>query len=222
MAVIVRTEEELAGMKRQLKKYLPDGITITEEVIDQARKLDEELSTKVDLINQEYKANPINKVDEKWAWLGSRVDSLLNDLEYLNREDVHNNSIWPAISQYLVKELRRDTDKKRYGTSKDHLRKCWVFSKGPVRWIPNWAAWDAIADRGDQLTSNPILLELMEEAFGPYKKSLSSNDYKRIGKLLAEKLPSQSKSSANVGLMEVGVLKKIVSDIVFIILQKND
>jgi hypothetical protein len=216
MTVIVNKKVTVMGKTFQAPHYFPGDVPPTHIEREKAESLDKLLKLKIEQINHEYKkTKKSQRIDdiEKWRWLGARLDNLLTQTNEIERKDIDSHIIWPAISQYLEPELRRDDDEKRSGTAKDHLRKCILLfrSKG-TKWIKNWAGWDALVDRGEQLGTDDRLLQALEKIFLKHIKKLDSRDYQIIFRLVASKIPSAS-GKKELALMNVRELNRIAGEV---------
>lgn len=186
--------------------YLPEDILLTKDRREKADKLDSVLSVEVEKINKEYDCldNRVrNSEIEKWRWLGGKLDNILKSIRIIERSDIDNHYIWPAIGQHLRKELSRGLDdKKRSGTKKDHYRKCWALYTIPgTDWINSWVGWDAFTDRGEQLVYSQRLMPLLRDKFGSFKGKLQSDDFKKIAKLAVKYIPTQAKTPKDIDSM---------------------
>lgn len=202
------------GQTVNAPQYVPETV-LTREIREKADLLDEKIKKNVDLINESFKKLKAGRLDEidKWRWLGEQVDNILNNVDGIEQKDIDNNIIWLAIGQYLSDDLRRSDDIKRSGTAKDHLRKCWLlFKTKNTNWINNWAGWDALVDRGEQLVSDERLLRTLDLVFIKHKKFLSSRDYQYIFKKVAENVPSGG-SRKDLDLIKPAELRKIVESV---------
>ena len=206
------------GGEEEVTQYLPESVPLTRERRERADRLDTKLKQMAGVINEEYENLPAEiKKNEfnKWKWLGDKIDRVLQKLENLDRTDVDNYAIWPAIGQYLRKELKRGfEDKKRSGTKKDHYRKCWALATMPgTGWITSWVGWDAFTDRGEQLVYSKKLMPLMEKKFLPLREKLNPKDFQYIAKLVTEKIPTQAKNPTDIDAMSETELKQIVDSV---------
>lgn len=199
MPVKIYQEIKIEGKFLKSATYLPKGTLVTASIKENAEKLDKEMSSQIEKINTDFNQREkkyLNNAEKKWFWLGKRIDMLLGELkrkELITDLDITTDSIWPGISQYLIPELRRDSDKKRSGTHKDHLRKCWLFATLPdTDWFKNWSSWDAFIDRGEHLSYNGKLFTLLKNKIP--NDNLSSRDYQKIAKILAGMFPQKSKN----------------------------
>ena len=212
MTVIVNKKTTVMGQTFLAPHFYPEGVPPTHSVREKAEELDKILKLKIEQINNEYRTSIRDKrLDDidKWRWLGEKMDALLKQTREIDRTDIDSNIIWPAISQYLDAELRRNDDERRLGTAKDHLRKCLLlFEAKGTRWIKNWAGWDALVDRGEQLGTADRLLLALEDVFIKHLDKLDSRDYQFIFKSLAAKIPSGGKKK-ELTLMNNRELKNI-------------
>lgn len=202
------------GQTFNAPQYLPETV-LTREEREKADRLDAKIKEYTVEINKSFEKFKKTKPQEieKWRWLGGQIDLLLRRVKEIEQKDIDNNSIWLAIGQFLSNDLRRNDDVKRLGTAKDHLRKCWLlFKSKSTRWIKNWAGWDALVDRGEQLVLDKRLLGVLEEVFLKDKDLLSSRDYQYIFKKLAEKIPS-SGGKKELDLIKLPELKKIAKSV---------
>ena len=226
MAVIVHEDRLVAGSTVKVPKLYPSGILFDNAARTRAHRLDRELATRVGGINREFAkldADTKSEASKRWAWLGGHIDCLVRELErsdHLQREDIETNVIWLAIRQYLTEELKIGNNKDR-GTQRDYLRRCWMFSKGPHQWLPNWSSWLRLTHRGSQLTTNEEVLRAMEKALSPHKDSLGGKDYEIISKKLAESLPSVASKKASVSFMGRQEIQVIIDDIARQVLQSK-
>jgi hypothetical protein len=215
MAVKIAKEREVMGKRVIVTRYLPENVPLTRERRDKADLLDLEIKTVVTEINKEYESlkNAIKK-DEvlKWRWLGTRLNSSIKKLKNLEQTDLDNHIIWPAFAQYMREELKRGYDAKRSGTRKDHYRKAWLLGTLPnLEWIMSWGGWDAIVDRGEQLSQNNKLMPLLNKKFKD--KKLSTKQYQKLAKMLTEKLPSVRGQSVEIDSMDDKTLSRLVDDL---------
>ena len=195
MAVIVHRIENLSGKDTRVGKFLPERIHLDEKDIRKAEDLDKELKSKVAVINREFELKQDNKKlstsTSKWTWLGEKTKYLIDSLKYLNSSDIYNNSIWPAINQYLHDDLKNESNPILGGGNKDHLRRCYYFYEYKFyQFLPNWTAWLEITDRGDQLIHNKTFRDSVRDTFGRDNHLLTSSDYREIAKLIVEQWPS--------------------------------
>lgn len=216
MTVIVYRRKTVFGKEHLLAEYLPSGTVPTPKIQQAAKDLDLAIKKSVENINREYKQN--NETEgskiEKWRWLGLKLATLLEDLNNLETSDIDNNSIWPAISQYLDPDLTRGFDTKRSGTAKDHLRKAWLLATLPnTDWFNNWIGWDAFVDRGESLVSDPRILKHLKQIFPDKSGQLKKDDYQKIARLLVEFLSSRRGNAINFRLLTdkeiVGAIEKV-------------
>ena len=218
MVVKVRKKEILMGREFEAKVYLPEDVLLTKERRENADKLDNILKSEVEKINKEFEglSHEIKKKEiNKWRWLGKRIDELIKSIKLIEQTDLDNNVIWPAIGQYLRKELKRGfEDEKRSGTKKDHYRKCHALATLPgTDWIDSWVGWDALTDRGDQLVYSKKLMPIMNSKFIKNSPKLSSEDHKLIAKILISHIPSKTKMPSNIDAMNEQEIKKIVDSV---------
>ena len=211
----VRKKLIIMGNEREVTKYLPENIPLTKNRRLQADKLNEELKKYVSEINQEYESleEQIKKDDfKKWKWLGIKLEFIISNAKNLEKKDVDDHVIWPAIGQYLREELKRGFDAKRSGGKKDHYRKCWLLStRKDVDWINSWGGWDAYVDRGEQLVINDKLMSLLKEKFKDVANNLKTKDHQKIAKIITEKLPSGTNTPSNINAMSDRDLSEIVN-----------
>lgn len=216
MVVIIYRKKKIFGQERLMPVYLPLGTIPTPQRQEAAKTLDESIKKSVAGINNEYinKAKELGSQMKKWRWLGSKVAALLNSLTGLDRADIENNSIWPAISQYLSSKLMRGFDAKRSGTVKDHLRKVWLLATLPdTDWFNSWTGWDAFIDRGEPLVGDPRVLAALKKAFPVKSVKLDKNDYQHIARWLVEVLSSRKGSAINFGLLTNLEIQEIVEQV---------
>ncbi len=216
MTIKVLKKITAMGKTFSAPQYLPQGIPPTRIEREKADNLDILLKIKISAINGEFekkKKSLAASEIEKWRWLGGKLEGIFNEVKNIDRKDIDNNLIWFAVNRYLLPELKRDSDQKRTGTAKDHLRKCWLLykSKG-TSWIKNWAGWDALVDRGDQLATDERLLIALENVFKKHIDKLDSRDYQKIFKLVTDRIPSGS-GRKDLELMKKGELDKIAKSI---------
>lgn len=214
MTVKVFKNVTLMGQTVNAPQYLPETV-LTREVRKKADALDIEIQKSVDEVNKSFKAIQEDGLEdiEKWRWLGGKIDALLKNVKGVEQKDIDSNTIWLAIGQYLSDDLRRGGDVKRSGTAKDHLRKCWLLFKSKnVKWIKNWAGWDALVDRGEQLAADKRLLAELERTFLKHVDSLDSRDYQFIFKSLTGKIPS-GWGKKDLDLIKKKELSKIATEI---------
>jgi hypothetical protein len=213
MAVIVYRRKTVFGREHLLPEYLPPGTVPTPQVQQAAKALDVAIKKSVERINKEYaeKKEVKENTIEKWRWLGSELATLLTTLDGLEKMDIDNNSIWPAISQYLDSDLTRGFDTKRSGTAKDHLRKAWLLATLPnTDWFNNWIGWDAFVDRGEPLVSDPRILKYLKKIFPDESGELKKDDYQKIARLLVKFLSSRKGNAINFRLLtDQEILKAI-------------
>jgi len=205
------------GEDREITHYIPEDVPLTRERREKADRLDEELKKAVKEINKRYddltssdKNNELNK----WKWLGNEIDDLFKETKNLDQIDVDNNTIWPALGQYLRKELKRGFDARRSGTKKDHYRKCWLLATIPdLEWINSWSGWDAFIDRGEQLVMSKKIMPILKESFSGIVSKLKPKDYQKIAKKITELIPSGTTEHVNIDLMEEQEIRKIVDSV---------
>jgi len=206
MTVKVRRKIEVMGTEFEATVYLPEDILLTKDRREQADKLDNILQVEVEKINKEYDslgAETKKKEIDKWRWLGKKLNDILISIPSIEQTDIDNHYIWPAIGQYLRKELSRGLDdKKRSGTKNDHYRKCWALHATPgTDWITSWVGWDAFTDRGEQLVYSQRLMPLLGKKFSNLKRKLQPDDFKEIAKLTVKYVPSQAKAPVDIDSM---------------------
>jgi hypothetical protein len=202
MAVIIRDYIDFGSGPQEVKKFLTKRISLPKSEREQAERLDAILQDKVEVINQEYDALASkiqNSEIDKWRWLGKRINEILS-IPLILEEDKENHYIWPAIGQYLRKELSRGLrDEKRSGTKNDHYRKCWALATLPgTGWITSWIGWDAFTDRGDQLAYSGKLLPLLENRFMGISHKLTPEDFKDIAKLIVKYIPTKAQTPKDI------------------------
>ena len=203
MTVIVYRKKTVFGKEHLLPEYLPSGTIPTPQIQEEAKALDVSIKKAVTAINSKYgkKAKNFDNKIEKWRWLGARLAVLLSSLEH-EKADIENNSIWPAISQYLHPDLTRGFNTKRSGTTKDHLRKAWLLATLPnTDWFNTWIGWDAFVDRGEPLVQDPRILKYLKQTFPNMSSELGKDDYQRIARLLVEVLSSRKGNATNFRLL---------------------
>jgi len=214
MTVKVKRKRQIMGKEVEVTLYLPEDILLTRDRREKADKLDLILKTEVEKINNEYemldkkiKSNEI----EKWRWLGGKLNIILESVSLIEDSDKTNHNIWPAIGQYLRKELKRGVeDKKRSGTKNDHYRKCWALYVIPgTQWVNSWVGWDAFTDRGEQLVYSKRFIELLGQRFDTYGEKLSPEDFKEIAKLSVKYIPTQARNPADINSMPEKKLEEI-------------
>ncbi len=216
MAVKVFQKITIDGKKLRTAGYLPKGVFVTAQVKQDAENLDKELQSSVIIINSEFqsfKKASLKTPEKKWLWLGKQINVLLTNLKkkkLLNEKDINTDAIWPGIAQHLIPDLRRATDKKRVGTKKDHLRKCLLFATLPdTDWFKSWSSWDAFIDRGEHIIYGGKLFSLLKKEIPT--SDLSSRDYQKIAKLLANKFPQKSKNIESMKNISDEDLQNIVN-----------
>jgi hypothetical protein len=218
MTVKVRRKMEAVGVEFEATVYLPEDPPLTKERRANADKLDNILKAEANRINSEYDALEDkfkNNETEKWRWLGGKLAGILKSVELIEKTDVANHYIWPAIGQHLRKELSRGLDdKKRSGTKKDHYRKCWALHSIPsTDWITSWVGWDAFTDRGEQLVYSQRLMPLLGKKFSNLKGKLGPDDFKEIAKLTVKYIPTQAKTPKDIDSMPETTLIEIAQSI---------
>ena len=221
MTVKIIRKIETMGVESEATIYLPEDVLLTKDRRKKADKLDNVLKVEVRKINKEYDKldNKIKDSEiDKWRWLGEKLDNtlnFLNSVELIDQSDIDKHYIWPAIGQYLRKELSRGLDdKKRSGTKKDHYRKCRALFITPgTEWVTSWVGWDAFTDRGEQLVYSKRLMPLLSKRFGDPNKKLESEDFKEIAKLTVKYIPTQAKTPKDIDSMPEATLIEIVESI---------
>ena len=199
--------------------YLPEDVPLTRERREKADKLDQILKTEIEKINKSF-----DKLDDsemkikeikKWRWLGKQIDNLLKGINLIEKTDIDNHIIWPAIGQYLKGELKRGFDDvKRSGTKNDHYRKCWALASiTGADWIDSWVGWDAFTDRGDQLVYNKKLMPIMSVRFLDITPAIKSKEYQLIAKLLIKRIPTKAKTPSNIDAMSEKELERIADSV---------
>ncbi|MFC1900442.1 hypothetical protein ACFLYN_02500 [Chloroflexota bacterium] len=218
MTVKVKRKKQILGKEVDVTVYLPEEVLLTRDRREKADELDEELREEVEQINMEFekleKEIRENEI-QKWRWLGGKIDRILKSIHLIEESDITNNNIWPAIGQYLRKELKRGVDdRKRSGTKNDHYRKCWALWVTPgTDWITSWVGWDAFTDRGEQLVYSKNFIQLLSQKFITHSKKLSSDDFKDIAKLSVRYIPTQVKNPADIDSMPQKKLEEIADSI---------
>ena len=216
MVVIIYRKKKIFGQEHLMPVYLPLGTIPTPQRQEAAKKLDESIKKAVISINDEYinKVKELGSEMEKWRWLGGKIASLLNFLTDIDKSDIENNSIWPAISQYLHSDLMRGFDAKRSGTVKDHLRKVWFLATLPdTDWFNTWTGWDAFIDRGEPLIRDSRVLASLKRAFPVEFVKLGKNDYQHIARWLVEILSSRKGNAINFSLLTNLEIQEIVEQV---------
>jgi hypothetical protein len=218
MAVKVRRIIKAMGDEFKATIYLPEDTLLTKNVREKADKLDNILRVEAKKINTEYdNLDDMTKKVEigKWRWLGHKLDDILNSVVSIERSDIENHHIWPAIGQYLREELSRGIDdRKRSGTKKDHYRKCWALYHIPgTDWITSWVGWDAFTDRGEQLIYSERLMPLLGARFGNIKGKLKADNFKEIAKLTVKYIPTQAKTPKDIDSMPEAKLVEIANSV---------
>lgn len=230
MTVKVRRKIEAMGTEFEATVYLPeDAPPLTKERREKANKLESILKAETEKINREYdtldKKIKNNEI-EKWRWLGEKLYNILKSVPLIERNDIDNYHIWPAIGQHLREELSRGlNDKKRSGTKNDHYRKCWALYTIPgTDWITSWVGWDAFTDRGEQLVYSKRLMPLLEEKFSSLKGKLRPDDFKQIAKLTVRYIPTQAKTPTDIDSMPQTKLVEIADSVYqdFLKYKEND
>ena len=218
MTVKVRRRIEAMGTEFEATVYLPEDVWLTKDRREKADKLDNILRAEAEKINKEYDTLDKRTKDseiQKWRWLGEKLYNILKSVPLIEQNDIDNHHIWPAIGQYLRKELSRGlNDRKRSGTKNDHYRKCWALYAIPATdWITSWVGWDAFTDRGEQLVYSQRLMPLLREQFINLKEKLRPDDFKEIAKLTVKYIPTQTKTPADVDSMPESKLVEIAEAI---------
>lgn len=221
MTVKVRRKVEALGTQFEATVYLPEDMLLTRPRREKADKLDNYLKAEVEKANSEFDRldDKTKKVEiEKWRWLGKRINDILESLksrDLVEQSDIDNHHIWPAIGQYLRRELSRGLDdKKRSGTKKDHYSKCWALHVMPgTGWITSWIGWDAFTDRGEQLVYSRRLMPILEERFRSLGEKLRPDDFKEIAKLTVKYIPTQAKTPADIDSMPDSKLAEVAADV---------
>lgn len=221
MTVKVRRKVEALGTQFEATVYLPEDMLLTRPRREKADKLDNYLKAEVQKVNSEFDRldDKTKKVEiEKWRWLGKRINDILESLksrDLVEQPDIDNHHIWPAIGQYLRKELSRGLeDRKRSGTKNDHYRKCWALYALPgTGWVTSWVGWDAFTDRGDQLAYSKKLLPLLEERFTSLKGQLKPEDFKEIAKIAVSHIPTHAKAPKDIDSMPDSKLAEVAADV---------
>jgi len=197
MAVLIRSKITIGGVEREISSYEPREILLTKQVRKRADSLDAELMTMCKRINEDFNnlANEKRKNELiKWKWLGEQLNIIKTTVKNLNQTDFDNNLFWPAVGQYLCKDLRRGEGSKRSGTNKDHYRKCWLLAiTKNIDWISTWGGWDAFVDRADQLVSTEkVMLSLNNWLNIKNISKISTHDCQEIAKALVKYFPSST------------------------------
>lgn len=206
MTVKVRRKTQAMGAEFEATVYLPEDVLLTRDRREKADKLDRILKAEAEKINREYDTldkRTKNSEIEKWRWLGKKLDDILRSTPLIEQSDKDNHCIWPAIGQYLRKELSRGLDdRKRSGTKNDHYRKCWaLYSMPGTNWMTSWVGWDAFTDRGEQLVYSKRFMPSLEEKFSSLKGKLKPDDFKQIAKLTVRYIPTQAKTPTDIDSM---------------------
>jgi len=218
MVVIVRKKVNMGSFEYKAKKYLPEDVLLTKGRKDKAKELDSILENKVKNINKLYDNLPVSVKNisiNKWRWLGKEIDKIFKEVNIIEVKDRDEHNIWPAIGQFFRKELSAGmNDKKRSGTKNDHYRKCWALYKLKyTEWIKEWIGWDQLAERGEQLIYNEIILKFLSEKIGNVNPKIKGKEeYAILGKLLVEKLPSL-KSKKNISAFSEQELEEIINTV---------
>lgn len=214
MVVKVKKKTNLMGSDTEITQYIPEGIPLTRDRREKADSLDTELKKMAQKINEEYdKLDDSVRKDKfkKWKWLGNQIDKILQNAKNLERTDIDNHAIWPAIGQYLREELKRGFDARRSGTKKDHYRKCWLLATLPdLDWINSWSGWDAFIDRGEQLVMSNKIVPVLKKKFGPLSIKLKSRDFQKIAKAVTEQIPSGTDSPFDIDAMSDEEIERII------------
>lgn len=215
MTVKLWNKKTIRGQELLLPEYKPKNLSLTKARRMAADELDKELIIQVGIINEDYDLLPVEfKKNEykKWKWLGGELERLFKTLEFLDKDDIRNEAVWPAIGQYLRPELKRGLDTRRAGTRKDHYRKCWLLATLPyLDWIGSWSGWDAFVDRGDQLVLDNRLLKTLHQQFVGIHDQIKPKDYQRIAKYLAEEIPSGTKTPKELSHLTQEALNELVA-----------
>lgn len=216
MVVVIYRKKTIFGKEHLLPVYLPLGTIPTPQRQETAKELDVSIKKSVTSINNEYskKTHELESQMDKWRWLGAKIASTLDSLPSLEKSDIENNSIWPAISQYLHEDLMRGFDAKRSGTPKDHLRKVWLLSTLPgTDWFNSWTGWDAFIDRGEPLVNDTRTLAALKKVFPPSSFKLGKDEYQKIAKLLVETLSSKKGNAINFDLLTNSEIEHAVREV---------
>lgn len=218
MVVKVKKKMNLMGSDAKITQYVPEGVPLTRDRREKADTLDTELKKVVQKINEEYDKLDVSvRKDEfkKWEWLGNQIEEILQNAKNLERADIDNHAIWPAIGQYLREELKRGFDARRSGTKKDHYRKCWLLAILPdLDWINSWSGWDAFIDRGEQLVMSNKIMPVLKKKFEPLSAKLKPRDYQKIAKAITEQIPSGTDSPFDIDAMSDEEIERII-DLVY-------
>jgi len=217
MVVKVKKKEKIMGADTEVTQYIPDNIPLTRERRRRADFFDIELKKMAENINKEYETlDDFVKKDElrKWWWLGSKIDRGLKSLKNLDKTDVDNHAIWPALGQYFRDELKRGFDARRSGTKKDHYRKCWLIATLPdTDWFNSWSGWDAFIDRGEQLVMSNKILPALKGKFSSISYKLRPKDYQKIAKMVTELIPSGTDSPIDIKAMNNKEIERVVESV---------
>lgn len=224
MVVIIYRKRNVFGKEQIIPTYLPFGTIPTQETRDIASSIDDSIRSAVFTVNKEYIADKksIKTQIDKWRWLGDKLEKLLRSLPLLEKIDIENNSIWPAIAQYLHSDLVRGFDAKRSGTHKDHLRKVWLLATLPdTDWFNTWTGWDAFIDRGESLVADSRILKFLKKIFPHNSYNLGKDDYQSIARLLVETLSSKKGNAVNFGMLTDSEIEKAIEQVAQKITPKN-
>jgi len=216
MTIIVYRKKKIFGKEQMVPVYLPIGTVPTPQRQEAAKNLDISIKKAVTDINNEYvkKAKDLGSQIEKWRWLGIKIAELISSLNNLEKSDIENNSIWPAISQYLHEDLMRGLDAKRSGTAKDHLRKVWLLAVLPdTDWFNTWTGWDAFIDRGEPLVRDPRILKSLKKTFPRDLYNLGKDDYQNIARILVETLSSRKGNAVNFEMFTDAEIQKAADQV---------
>jgi len=224
MVVIVYRKEIVFGKECLLPTYLPAGTIPTPKLQETAKELDKEIRTIVASINADYstESKKFVKSMDKWRWLGSRLELLLKSLRLLEKTDIENNSIWPAISQYLQPDLMRGFDAKRSGTTKDHLKKVWLLASLPnTDWFNTWTGWDAFIDRGESLVGDPRVFKSFKDQLSSRSFDFNKDEYQSLARFFVETLSSRKGNAVNFALLTDKEIQQAVEQAINKTLQAN-
>lgn len=218
MTVKVRKQLSEFGVSYTGTVYLPESSILTKKELANADTLDLILKRKVGEINKSFgKLSPDIKSDplQKWKWLGGKIDALISGTPEIERKDIDENSLWPAIGQYLRDELQRGDDEKRSASPKDHYRKCWILATvGNIEWITSWSSWDALADRGDQIIASSLFMKVLSRTLASKVRDFDTKKFQILGKLITKHFPSQGNRPVQINRMSEGEIGTIVARIV--------